>query len=246
VSHQGRGYRQIADFLRAGIQRGDYPPGDTLPRQEFLAEQWGVNRGTVRRAVNLLHAEGMVDPTPGVGTIVRDLDVVPLPIERYRQTTPDAGPWEVACTIAGIVGNTDVTEVGWLPADTRIARELNVEPHTPVCRRRNRMSAGHRVMQIQETWLPKWVAADTALSRPEKLSGGIYRALADLGHILTSATETVRSRMPTASESETFGLRLGSSVMDARRTTRNDTGSVLVHTHVVVTEGVCFVYSQRL
>ena len=47
----------IADALRAGIDRGESPPGSAL-RQEALAARFGVSRLPVRDALRRLEAEG--------------------------------------------------------------------------------------------------------------------------------------------------------------------------------------------
>ncbi|GAB3838227.1 GntR family transcriptional regulator [Kribbella italica] len=64
------GYREIADELRSAISRGDYPVDSTLPRQADLAEHYGTTVKTVRAAISVLAAEGMVTPVRRRGTVV--------------------------------------------------------------------------------------------------------------------------------------------------------------------------------
>ncbi|GIJ10711.1 GntR family transcriptional regulator [Micromonospora andamanensis] len=65
-------HRQLADVLRARIATGEYVPGDLLPSETRLSQEYEVGRGTVRRAVGLLRAEGLVDAASGRGTRVRE------------------------------------------------------------------------------------------------------------------------------------------------------------------------------
>jgi DNA-binding GntR family transcriptional regulator len=60
--------------LRTAISRGDMPPGHRLVEAE-LAEQIGVNRSSVRLAIDVLIAEGLVERIPNRGARVR---VVPI------------------------------------------------------------------------------------------------------------------------------------------------------------------------
>ena len=53
-------YRQIADQLRALIERGEFPPGTRLPPERDLAVQLGVSRPSVREALIALEVEGRV------------------------------------------------------------------------------------------------------------------------------------------------------------------------------------------
>jgi DNA-binding GntR family transcriptional regulator len=66
-------YQQIADALRLGISTGKYPPGRALPSETELADQLGVARLTVRKAVRVLAEEGLVAVVKGRGAFVTSL-----------------------------------------------------------------------------------------------------------------------------------------------------------------------------
>ena len=63
-------YAQLADLLRARIERGVWRPGTRLPSLEQLIEEFALARVTVRQAIELLHREGLVSPQQGRGTFV--------------------------------------------------------------------------------------------------------------------------------------------------------------------------------
>ena len=64
-------YRQIAAWLRARIEAGDFRPGeDPLPSEKELVQLFGVARDTARRAVQVLRDEGLVVTVPQRGTYV--------------------------------------------------------------------------------------------------------------------------------------------------------------------------------
>jgi GntR family transcriptional repressor for pyruvate dehydrogenase complex len=60
-------YQQIADRVRALIQRGDYPAGQRLPPERDLAQQLGVSRPSLREALIALEIEGSVEIRMGSG-----------------------------------------------------------------------------------------------------------------------------------------------------------------------------------
>jgi DNA-binding GntR family transcriptional regulator len=64
-------YAQIADELRARIERGDYKPGDQIPTKAELMAQWGVALNTVARAVTELQQAGLIETHQGLGSFVR-------------------------------------------------------------------------------------------------------------------------------------------------------------------------------
>lgn len=69
-SPEGDKARRVYLLLRDEIARGDYPPGALLPGELRLAEAHGVSRVTIRRALNALAADGLIDRKAGSGTTV--------------------------------------------------------------------------------------------------------------------------------------------------------------------------------
>ena len=51
---------KVYDQLFKKIQDGVYPPGSKLPSEPNLAEQMGVSRMTLRRALALLQEDGLI------------------------------------------------------------------------------------------------------------------------------------------------------------------------------------------
>jgi GntR family transcriptional repressor for pyruvate dehydrogenase complex len=62
----------VAHDLLTRVVAGDIAVGSLLPRENELAEQYGVNRGVVREAVKLLEVHRIVQPTRRRGTEVLD------------------------------------------------------------------------------------------------------------------------------------------------------------------------------
>jgi GntR family transcriptional regulator len=63
-------YHQIADDLRAKIESGGLAPGDQLPTELELREQYEASRNTIRDAIKRLTGLGLVETKPGQGTFV--------------------------------------------------------------------------------------------------------------------------------------------------------------------------------
>lgn len=63
-------YYQIANNLRRDIKKGKYQPNTALPSEYQLMAQYGVSRGTVRDAIKMLLAEGLVTRQRGRGSFV--------------------------------------------------------------------------------------------------------------------------------------------------------------------------------
>jgi GntR family transcriptional regulator len=64
-------YVQVADILRARIQAGELLPDRPVPSESQLEQEFGIARGTARKAVALLREEGLVVTVKGRGSYVK-------------------------------------------------------------------------------------------------------------------------------------------------------------------------------
>ncbi len=65
-------YRQVYDRLVKRITDGDWRPSEALPSEYALANELGVSQGTVRKALNEMEAEKLVERRQGKGTFVKE------------------------------------------------------------------------------------------------------------------------------------------------------------------------------
>ena len=81
VRHEGVAlWRQIASQLQQAIGAGGYAPGGRLPTEAELSQHFGVNRHTVRRALEELSRAGLVRVEQGRGSFVAE-DVLEYAVE---------------------------------------------------------------------------------------------------------------------------------------------------------------------
>lgn len=64
-------YLKVRDFVAQAITQGELSPGDAIPTEAQLAKMHQVSVGTVRKAMDMLVNEGLVDRMHGKGTFVR-------------------------------------------------------------------------------------------------------------------------------------------------------------------------------
>ena len=68
---RSRLYQDIVSQIEALLDRGELHPGDQLPPERALAEQFQVSRASVREALRSLELLGVVETRAGGGTFVR-------------------------------------------------------------------------------------------------------------------------------------------------------------------------------
>jgi GntR family transcriptional regulator, phosphonate transport system regulatory protein len=72
-------WRQIAGTIEQEIASGSPAPGDRLPTEQALSLRFGVNRHTIRRAMEELQSRGLVRIEQGRGSFVAE-DVLDYPV----------------------------------------------------------------------------------------------------------------------------------------------------------------------
>ena len=65
-------YKQVYDLLTERLVEGYWKPSQLLPSEMMLAEELGVSQGTVRKALNQMVAEKMLQRQQGKGTFVAE------------------------------------------------------------------------------------------------------------------------------------------------------------------------------
>jgi GntR family transcriptional regulator len=204
-------YRQLADLLREAIIRGDYPPGSTFPSEPELAEQYGLSRPTINRALLILRGEGLIRVERGRGTFVRNVPTIPRYANtRYarerRELEGARGAFDTEITRLGLEARSDLVQVGPVdpPADVAAALDLNDGEQALI--RKRHMYAGDTPVQHATSYVPWTIAQGTQLEQTDTGPGGTYSRLAELGHPVARITETVRVRPPTTEEADLLSL----------------------------------------
>jgi DNA-binding GntR family transcriptional regulator len=72
IDHGGRlpVYLQLADIIEQRIRSGELRVGRTIPSEQTLMQEYGLSRGSVRKAVSVLRERGLVDTVAHRGTFV--------------------------------------------------------------------------------------------------------------------------------------------------------------------------------
>jgi len=109
---------QVLNAIGSRIISGELSPGDVLPKEDTLSEQYGVSRTVIREAVKGLAARGLVESRPKVGTIIK-------PQSDWQMLDPSVLEW--------VATSTPNSEFMYSLAEVRLA----VEPATAVLAARN-------------------------------------------------------------------------------------------------------------
>jgi len=70
-------YYQLKEMIKEKIETGEYKPGDRLPTELELCQQYSISRTPVRQALSELHYQGVLFRKPGLGTFISDFTLPP-------------------------------------------------------------------------------------------------------------------------------------------------------------------------
>ena len=210
-------YLAIADDLRARVGRGEFGAGRLLPSEAELSAAYDASRVTVRKALEALREEGLVDARQGFGWFVA--------ADPLRQSLGRLGTIESQLVASGLTPERRVLDFGFAPAPAWVARELG--PGTVLQVRRVNLADGEPFARVT-VWCPEKLGS--SLSRDEVERSPFYELLPiELG----GATQTIAAGAALAADASVLEVPAGSPVLVCRRVTTSVDGKpVLVSEHV--------------
>jgi GntR family trehalose operon transcriptional repressor len=144
-------YGQIYQELADKIQNGVYKPMETLPSENELCELYDTSRETIRKALNLLAQNGLIQKIRGKGSIVLDTTKMSFPISGLVSFK------ELQDSLGG-ASRTIVYDFGLIYPDPWLARQLNVSEKSEVWKVvRAREIKGERVILDRDFFIKKYV-----------------------------------------------------------------------------------------
>src|SRR3954451_15503845 len=215
-------YEDIVDELRASILDGRLNSGERLPSENELAERYSTSRPTVRRALALLKADGLVVTEQGRGAFVRPKPSVRLVLtgENFRRHRREGvSGFRAQVREQGQEPEERVLAAGAESVTEEIATRLGADRDSQIVVRRRLFLVNGEPVALCDSYYPRDLAAGTALSLPENVEGGAYRLIEDeLGRELQRSVDELECRMPTSTEVETLALSPGVPVIRILRT----------------------------
>src|SRR4051794_19469752 len=202
-------YQRLHDDLVAKIRRHVWRPGEAIPTEAELARTYSVAVGTVRKAVDVLVTEGLLERSQGRGTFVRRPRFDSSLFRFFRFQSP-SGERRIP---EGRILQREVLE-----APSAVAEALKLSSTAPVIRiTRLRLIDGNPVL-AEEIWLPK-DRFTALLELPSREIGDLlYPAYEQYcGQVVASATETLTVEAVGEAYGRLLRLECGSPVIVIER-----------------------------
>ncbi|SDD18317.1 GntR family transcriptional regulator [Ruegeria marina] len=208
--------RRVYLSLLERISAGRLEPSQKLPGEEQLAEDFGVSRVTVRRALDALAENGFLTRRAGSGTRVRP-----------RSTAPQQVTMDFSTLLPQLVEIGRKTEVRLLSSridqpPEHVARALGLEPGETVQIARRTRSIGGTAYSHLTTFVPARIAA--GISDADLSSEPLHVLLERNGVKIADARQSVSAALAGPEVAATLGVPEGSALLSLDRIVRDAGG----------------------
>ncbi len=209
-------YHQIADDLRSRLDGGEFAAGRRLPSEAALGAHYDASRVTIRKSLEVLREDGLVDSRQGFGWFVA--------AEPVAQPLTGLATIEDQLARSGRTSERRIVDFSFVDAPAAVAGSL-----------------GDRVLEVSRVNLADgepfarvtvWCREDLGanLSKAEVERSSFYQLLAvDVG----GASQRIGAAVVEDHDAALLGLPTGSAVLVVHRTTHDvDGNAVLMSEHV--------------
>jgi GntR family transcriptional regulator len=212
-------YFQAAQALEAAIIDGRLPPGTRFNNELHLAEQLGLSRPTMRRALQYLVEKGVLVRRRGIGThVVQPKVRRPLGLSSLFEDLEASGQQPT----------TKVLSLTSEPATDVVADALKVPIGAAVTTLIRLRSAGGRPIARMANYLPRTIPelAD-GITKEGLEEHGLYQLIRALGIQLHAADQVIGARNATSEEAHLLGEGRNAALLTMQRTAYDDRGRVV-------------------
>ncbi len=200
-------HRQLFLVLHDEIVRGALDPGDPLPTEQSMCDQFGVSRITVRRALADLADAGFIERKHGVGSFVLD-----HPSVRQRDV---GGSYLDELRQVEFETEVEVREYGVRSVPRSVAERLGSPDRAlHVLRLRRERRTGEPLM-ITEVWLP--VELGDMVTEAAMAQAPLYRLLAEAGVTLDRMDHELTAEIAGPRNAQLMGTSIGAPLIRVNR-----------------------------
>lgn len=227
-------YRQIAEDLRQKIESGELRHGNQLPTELELREEYDASRNTVRDAIKVLIARGLIETRPGQGTFVVE-QIDPFVIMVKPETGFGLG--ESAAYASDVTAGSrrptvSVPRVEVQQASGVVASELKMADGSLVVSRNQHRFIDDTPWSLQTSFYPMSLVDQGAprIIQAMDIPNGVVNYLAEvLGIKQVGWRDKITVRMPDANEASFFKLPEDGriAVFETFRTSFDESGKPL-------------------
>lgn len=217
-------YYQLVEILSEKIDSGELQPGEPIPSELQLQEQYGISRTTVRQAIARLVVAGKLRTAQGKGTFVAE--------PKVEETVETITSLSQQLLSRNIKPGTRVLGLAVMSPSPRVAEALNLSQQSAVVRLERLRLADDEPLGVSVAYLP--IDLVPGLAEKGLNNESLYEVLeGEFGLVLQEADESVSASAATEREAQLLGIPAGAPVLLVTRTTYLADGHPIEHSRTV-------------
>lgn len=214
-------YQQIGEALRLRIEKGELVPGDQIPSEHELIEQYNVSRNTARLAISSLTLDGTVYRVKGRGTFVA--------AERLRYGLMHMGSFTEEMRQRGLEPGSRILNFSHKLPSKKIQEILRLDDQSMVYRIERLRLADNEPMAINLSYLPADLCPN--LDDEDLASGSLYAMLENqYGYRLGYAEYVIKTGCADERQASLLKVAVDSILLVREGTTYLEDGTPIEHT----------------
>lgn len=202
-------YQRLREEIMDRIASGEWSPGAPIPTEAELTRHYGVAVGTVRKAIDTLVNDGLLERSQGRGTFVRRPDFDASLFRFFRQVNADGEPRiPASCIVARTLE---------IPPEA-VSRALGLPAEEQTVRLDRLRVLDNESVLLEEIWLPASrfsALLEIDLARFDNLLYPFYET--QCGQRIGSARETLTVESADQAIAERLGIRPGEPIVIIER-----------------------------
>lgn len=204
-------WQQVQQALRRALYGGQLHPGTALPSERELCEIFGYSRITIRKAIDGMVKEGLLQRRHGAGTFISP-SLPPLAGERVEKSFSVLSSFSEDMAARGRSPQSRwlAHEEGMVTPEEALA--LSLSPGAKVWRLRRVRYASGESMALEHAVIPGW-----GLPGPSAIGDSLYAALEAAGHRPVRALQRVRAVGFDANQAALIGVAPGDPALMIER-----------------------------
>jgi GntR family transcriptional regulator len=212
-------YQRLRDQLAEQIANNRWRPGEAIPTEAALSAEYQLSTGTVRKAIDALVSEGVLERQQGRGTFVRRPQFQSSLFRFFRFQTA-SGERQVP--------ESRILSIEPVAAPSAVAQTLGLPIGAPVIRIVRVRLLDVQPVLAEEIWLPRsrfQALLEIDLSRKGPLLYPIYEEVC--GQVVASAEETLTAESVNDVHARLLQVPVNSPVVVIERLARDYAGTPL-------------------
>ena len=202
-------YMQIKELLVAKIRNGEWSPGNLIPSEINLAQEFGVSQGTVRKAITELVENNVLNRKQGLGTFVSNHDPHRA-LFHFFHITDNKGH--------KVLPDSKVLSCRRKQASHKEVSKLQLPAATEVIRIERVRNFSARPTMIETITLPAEPFGNLVDADDRELPNTLYELYEkQYGITIHSADEQLRAKAASRHDAKILNLNVGTPLLEIER-----------------------------